>query len=928
MLQLLEQLTRNITTTEVWWGILVLLLLGVGLRLLGYGLGFTINFDGWIPLVERISNEKRGPHSLRVVSFLIGIGLFVPGLIGLYRLTSVTTLKVLTSLSEEEYAQFQELEVMFHKKYEGEKLRIRSENVNWPDLLRRLKQERIDVIIFDVTRRLELLRENLLKPLEDHRLFIPSSVYPALLDDNVNFNKRLYFLPYRPNVRIGWWNSHHPTALAYAATFKPGAGSCSLGGRARRPELPTTNCEPPGLPKTWQDVKKFAAFQHAPEAILDQYGVVLSARGAKWVDEDKIDPRSPPLDAALLLLEVLRASGKEPWQLCEIWQSKKEDSPLNVLRDIYNGKGASPRSRDTDWQTATGHLLSRHVALARNWSFSISAMRNSGELQNFHPYVAWAWKGDGENNTRLRTLLGGDAIALPRYGRHGDAVDKLLRFLISKDAQGIFVENLTWPPMRFDVKGEKDEGEKDKDKKEVNKPRAVDPCPDAEIPIMDDCHDKNSPPTGEKATKCECLHLHLAHVAVRDAMQHAEPPPRFWSPEMHESFTSAFQALVKEDEEKEDEEKAALKFEEAAGLYCLAPRSETPIKKKKLADFIELRFEGDPNTTLKDVLPKWLLNTAWLEKFLPEIVVLPKWLLNTGLKDDRERLLSTAFLDKLRIRVKLVKKSVKAEDPPKAASHHTDLCVQLYSDNPNDPKWQPIRIPAGFTSKLSEPLLAPLFRAVEIKKGNAWELTDTNAQCDIASLSKSGAKPALVSETPLTVVVLPFTLFAFLVLGALIGRFFESGRQQKLLKQLWKAAREQFTITRGLQVLLFILVVPPLWFTLERLEYAKEVSQFFSDVPVQAWLIPLALLLGFVLEMVVEKMGFFAKPPKSDDLMCHRAGIKPPETCSGRRRWARVQVPSCKCPHQVDGPHRDPTGLLHCRVQPEKARQKTPGSIA
>jgi hypothetical protein len=48
--------------------------------------------------------------------------------------------------------------------------------------------------------------------------------------------------------------------------------------------------------------------------------------------------------------------------------------------------------------------------------------------------------------------------------------------------------------------------------------------------------------------------------------------------------------------------------------------------------------------------------------------------------------------------------------------------------------------------------------------------------------------------------------------------------------------------------------VLPLWFTLERLEYAKEVCQFFSDVPGQAWLIPLALLLGFVLEMLVQMM--------------------------------------------------------------------------
>jgi fumarate reductase subunit D len=67
--------------------------------------------------------------------------------------------------------------------------------------------------------------------------------------------------------------------------------------------------------------------------------------------------------------------------------------------------------------------------------------------------------------------------------------------------------------------------------------------------------------------------------------------------------------------------------------------------------------------------------------------------------------------------------------------------------------------------------------------------------------------------------------------------------------------RAKVVLRRGLQVVSFFLVVLPLWFTLERLEYAKEVRQFFSHVPGHAWFIPLALLLGFVLEMVVEMVA-------------------------------------------------------------------------
>jgi hypothetical protein len=191
MLAVLEWLIRTITTTEALWQVFFALLLVAGLYLLGRGLGSAFKYEGSPPTLQ-LNNELLKSRSRVVLSLivpsLIGLGLFVPGLIGLYRLTSMTTLEVLTSLSEEEYTQFQGLEEMFHKKYKGEKLRIRSENVNWSDLIRRLKQQQIDVIIFDVTRRLELLREDLLKPLDDHRLLIPSSIYPTLLD-NVNFDK-------------------------------------------------------------------------------------------------------------------------------------------------------------------------------------------------------------------------------------------------------------------------------------------------------------------------------------------------------------------------------------------------------------------------------------------------------------------------------------------------------------------------------------------------------------------------------------------------------------------------------------------------------------------------------------------------------------------------------------------------------------------
>ena len=102
------------------------------------------------------------------------------------------------------------------------------------------------------------------------------------------------------------------------------------------------------------------------------------------------------------------------------------------------------------------------------------------------------------------------------------------------------------------------EDKKLQDQKELQKivqgngvPRVDTPSP---LSIQDEkCHG-DSPPTGDNAAKCARLHLYLARNVVREAMLYAAPTPRFWSPEMHESFTSAFHALVSTKDEKDEKE--------------------------------------------------------------------------------------------------------------------------------------------------------------------------------------------------------------------------------------------------------------------------------------------------------------------------------------------------------------------------------------
>ena len=69
--------------------------------------------------------------------------------------------------------------------------------------------------------------------------------------------------------------------------------------------------------------------------------------------------------------------------------------------------------------------------------------------QEFEVSAGWRWAQDA----KPAYLLGGELLALPKHAPHKEVARKLLRFLMSKEAQADLVKKLSWPPMRLDVLG-------------------------------------------------------------------------------------------------------------------------------------------------------------------------------------------------------------------------------------------------------------------------------------------------------------------------------------------------------------------------------------------------------------------------------------------------------------------------------------------
>jgi hypothetical protein len=274
-------------------------LAGVTVVLVAWGLPPVADVRERVPWLN-----KTAP---RLVVTIVGAIFLSAGAWGIYIHATIKILVVRTSLTEQEYEQFRKLEERFESKQRErkERVRIESANVDPRDLVNILQTQRVDLVIFDVSRRMDIVREGLIAPLdrpkhggssgtsdEDHDFgrYIPSSVHPALLD-SLEVGGRRYFLPYRPNVRIAWWRPPHENAACDSA------------------------------PKTWQEVDQYARAGNR---------VLLSAKGVERGDE------SP--DAALLLLEIIQASQQEKVVAAAPNGRRREvESTITASRCVRNG---------------------------------------------------------------------------------------------------------------------------------------------------------------------------------------------------------------------------------------------------------------------------------------------------------------------------------------------------------------------------------------------------------------------------------------------------------------------------------------------------------------------------------------------------------------------------------------------------------------
>ncbi len=257
--------------------------------------------------------------------------------------------------------------------------------------MRRAGRMHIDVFAQDNMRLRELVQAGLVAPLSATGVPNDPAIYPALADAGV-LDGRRYFVPFRPNVQIAYYN---------ADKFR------------------TYGLEPP---RTWPELLHVAKTFHAKEGI----GRVLfkGAGGAPTTTQ---------------LYEWITAAGGDPFDFAH-------PGTVATFRFLAELRPyLSPEARRAKWDTTNDALAQDAAYLAQNWPFGVPLLVKDYGKTAIRTYSGWA------GPAREAHVIGGDVLGIPVGAPHRALALTLIRYMQSQPVQTMLVSRLGWPSLRTDV---------------------------------------------------------------------------------------------------------------------------------------------------------------------------------------------------------------------------------------------------------------------------------------------------------------------------------------------------------------------------------------------------------------------------------------------------------------------------------------------
>lgn len=265
---------------------------------------------------------------------------------------------------------------------------------NLPKLLEALRiagKMSIDVFGQDNMQLSILVKKNLVQDLSSEKQTIPQTVIPALTAAGV-FDGKLYFMPYRPNVQIVYYDKDRFDRYGLAP------------------------------PKNWDELYSVARTFHEREGI----GRVLIKAGGG-------------IATTTQMYEFIVSAGGNPLTF-------DDDGCIDAFTFVQKlWKYVAPDSRKAKYDTSNDYLAREACYLMQNWPFGYPLLVRDYGKTNIRVYGGFA------GPVRRVHVVGGDVLGIPVGAPHRDLALAFIRYLQTREVQEKLVGGLGWPSIRTDA---------------------------------------------------------------------------------------------------------------------------------------------------------------------------------------------------------------------------------------------------------------------------------------------------------------------------------------------------------------------------------------------------------------------------------------------------------------------------------------------
>jgi trehalose transport system substrate-binding protein len=290
----------------------------------------------------------------------------------------------------------QEIFPPFEKEYEIKIEAIQMEAGDLPQVLEaqvKAGKVKIDLFAQDNMQLSYLVNKGLIEDLSDYEQDIPQTVIPALIEA-CKFKMKLYFMPFRPNVQITYYN---------------------------REKFEKYGLKPP---RNWDELLAAAKVFKQEEKVGK---ILFKANGGA--------------PTATQLYEWIVSAGGDPLSI-------NDEGCVNTFAFLQNlWPYLSPDSIRAKFDTSNEYLARDSAYLMQNWPFGIRIIieeYGKKEILTYHGF---------SGPVREAHVVGGEVLGVPKGAKKRRLALRFIEYLQSKEVQGKLVKELGWPSIRSDAYG-------------------------------------------------------------------------------------------------------------------------------------------------------------------------------------------------------------------------------------------------------------------------------------------------------------------------------------------------------------------------------------------------------------------------------------------------------------------------------------------